>query len=72
MEKMYGIKLPRKVSTRTGQLRQPTPEELLQTYAAARGFMTTKGVPDESRAARFILKDYITVRVGVWLELTFV
>ena len=38
----------------------PNAEELLSAYARARGFATTGvGVPDESRAARYILKDYV-------------
>ncbi|KAF2143058.1 uncharacterized protein K452DRAFT_307935 [Aplosporella prunicola CBS 121167] len=38
----------------------PTAEELLRAYATARGFSTQGlGQPDESRAARFVLKDYV-------------
>lgn len=38
----------------------PTGEEMLRAYAIARGFSTQGlGQPDESRAARFILKDYV-------------
>ncbi|GKT58767.1 ribosome biogenesis GTPase [Colletotrichum tofieldiae] len=38
----------------------PTAQELLSAYAKARGF-TTQGLgqPDESRASRYILKDYV-------------
>ncbi|KAF1735193.1 Large subunit GTPase 1 [Beauveria bassiana] len=37
-----------------------TAEELLRAYAAARGFKTSGlGQPDQSRAARYILKDYV-------------
>jgi large subunit GTPase 1 len=38
----------------------PSANELLRAYARARGFATTgQGQPDESRAARYILKDYV-------------
>jgi large subunit GTPase 1 len=38
----------------------PTAEEVLRAYATARGFSTQGlGQPDESRAARFVLKDYV-------------
>ena len=38
----------------------PIAEEILAAYAKARGFSTTgQGQPDESRAARYILKDYV-------------
>lgn len=39
----------------------PTAEEMLIAYAKARGFTRTgQGQPDESRAARYILKDYVS------------
>jgi large subunit GTPase 1 len=39
---------------------EPTAHDLLRAYARARGFATTgQGQPDESRAARYILKDYV-------------
>lgn len=38
----------------------PTGEEVLRSYARARGFQTQGlGQPDESRAARYVLKDYV-------------
>ncbi|KAJ3338045.1 hypothetical protein HDU93_010043 [Gonapodya sp. JEL0774] len=40
-------------------------EELLQTYAIARGFRRAQqGNPDESRAAKYILKDYVNDAVA--------
>ncbi|CAF0793027.1 unnamed protein product [Didymodactylos carnosus] len=39
--------------------RPPTSIELCSTYAYSRGFMTHKGIPDGSRAARILLKDYV-------------
>lgn len=59
-EALYGVK----VHTRPleeGGTGIPTAEEILVAYAAARGFATTgQGQPDESRAARYILKDYVS------------
>lgn len=42
----------------------PTAEEFLNAYARARGFMRSgQGNPDESRAARYILKDYVNAKL---------
>ena len=58
-EALYGVK----VQTRPleeGGTGTPTAEEILTAYAIARGFAKTgQGQPDESRAARYILKDYV-------------
>jgi len=56
---MYRIMLP---LPREGEdeYRPPTAVELCSTYAYGRGFMTHKGIPDGSRAARLILKDYVS------------
>lgn len=59
-EALYGVK----VHTRPleeGGTGTPTAEEILIAYAIARGFTKTgQGQPDESRAARYILKDYVS------------
>lgn len=59
-EALYGVK----VHTRPleeGGTGIPTAEEILIAYAIARGFTKTgQGQPDESRAARHILKDYVS------------
>lgn len=59
-EALYGVK----VHTRPleeGGTGIPTAEEILTAYAIARGFAKTgQGQPDESRAARYILKDYVS------------
>ncbi|KAI4203949.1 MAG: hypothetical protein LQ348_001362 [Seirophora lacunosa] len=59
-EALYGVK----VHTRPleeGGTGIPTAEEILVAYAIARGFAKTgQGQPDESRAARYILKDYVS------------
>mmetsp|Transcript_17093 Transcript_17093/g.19713 ORF Transcript_17093/g.19713 Transcript_17093/m.19713 type:complete len:255 (-) Transcript_17093:36-800(-) len=47
-EKVYKIKLPEKF----------TASELLQVYSGYYGYVTGRGIPDESKAARIMLKDY--------------
>lgn len=60
LEAIYGIHI-RTRPLEEGGTGLPTASELLASYAKARGF-TTQGVgqPDESRAARVILKDYVS------------
>jgi large subunit GTPase 1 len=63
MEALYGMKIhPRPLEEGgTGVL---TSEEILRAYAIARGFSTQGlGQPDESRAARYILKDYVKGKI---------
>lgn len=59
LENVYGVK----INTRPpeeGGTGIPTASELLRAYARARGFSTQgQGQPDESRAARYVLKDYV-------------
>lgn len=59
LEAIYGIHIKTR-PLEEGGTGIPTASELLASYARARGF-TTQGVgqPDESRAARVILKDYV-------------
>ncbi|KAJ8374324.1 hypothetical protein SKAU_G00049040 [Synaphobranchus kaupii] len=54
----YGISIIRPREDEDPQ-RPPTAEELLMAYGYMRGFMTTHGQPDQSRSARYILKDYV-------------
>ncbi|KKY25630.1 putative ribosome biogenesis gtpase lsg1 [Phaeomoniella chlamydospora] len=59
LEAVYGIKI-RTRALEEGGTGVPTASELLYAYAKARGFATTgQGNPDESRASRYILKDYV-------------
>ncbi|CAG8692878.1 979_t:CDS:2, partial [Acaulospora colombiana] len=59
LETIYGIKIKIK-SMEEGGTGTPTAEELLVAYATARGFTKSgHGNLDESRAARYILKDYV-------------
>lgn len=59
LEALYGMKIVTR-PIEEGGTGIPTAEELLSAYAKARGFTRTgQGQPDESRAARYILKDYV-------------
>ena len=59
-EALYGVKV-RTRPLEEGGTGIPTAEEILIAYAVARGFTKTgQGQPDESRAARYILKDYVS------------
>ena len=60
LENVYGVKIHTRPIEEGGTGR-PTASEVLRAYAKARGFATTgHGGPDESRAARHILKDYVS------------
>lgn len=60
LEAVYGIQIRTRALEEAGT-GVPTAEELLVAYARARGFTRTgQGQPDESRAARYILKDYVS------------
>lgn len=59
LEAVYGMKIQTR-PIEEGGTGMPTAGELLSAYATARGFATQgQGGPDESRAARYILKDYV-------------
>ncbi|POO01371.1 Circularly permuted (CP)-type guanine nucleotide-binding (G) protein [Trema orientale] len=58
IENVYKINLP-KPKPYEPQSRPPLALELLRTYCASRGYVASSGLPDETRAARQILKDYI-------------
>ncbi|KAJ6408788.1 hypothetical protein OIU84_008479 [Salix udensis] len=58
IEDVYKIDLP-KPRPYEPQSRPPLASELLRTYCASRGYVASSGLPDETRAARQILKDYI-------------
>jgi large subunit GTPase 1 len=63
LEAVYGLKIMTR-PLEEGGTGVPTAEELLSAYARARGFTRTgQGQPDESRAARYILKDYVKGRL---------
>ncbi|EMC97104.1 hypothetical protein BAUCODRAFT_68768 [Baudoinia panamericana UAMH 10762] len=59
LEAVYGMKIVTRPIDEGGT-GTPTGEEVLRAYARARGFFTQGlGQPDESRAARSVLKDYV-------------
>ncbi|KAK9734625.1 hypothetical protein RND81_04G152900 [Saponaria officinalis] len=58
IEEVYKIKLP-KPKPYESQSRPPLASEVMRAYCAARGYTASSGLPDETRAARQILKDYI-------------
>jgi len=59
LEAIYGMKIHVR-PLEEGGTGVPTASEILSAYATARGFSTQgMGQPDESRAARYILKDYV-------------
>uniref|UniRef100_A0A8C7QYN4 Large subunit GTPase 1 homolog n=1 Tax=Oncorhynchus mykiss TaxID=8022 RepID=A0A8C7QYN4_ONCMY len=58
LEGTYGINIIRPREDEDPD-RIPNYEELLMAYGYMRGFMTTHGQPDQSRSARYVLKDYV-------------
>ena len=58
IEEVYKINLP-KPKPYELQSRPPLATELLRTYCASRRYVASSGLPDETRAARQILKDYL-------------
>ncbi|XP_066260673.1 large subunit GTPase 1 homolog isoform X1 [Euwallacea similis] len=62
IEDLYGIMLPKPLEGEDPD-RSPTAEELLNAYAYNRGFMTANGQPDNARAARYVLKDFMNGRL---------
>lgn len=58
IEEIYNISLPKPKSYEP-QDRPPLASELLRAFCASRGYVGASGLPDETRAARLILKDYI-------------
>ncbi|KAJ0250703.1 GTPase LSG1-2 [Hirschfeldia incana] len=58
IESVYNISLP-KPKTYERQSRPPHAAEVLRAYCASRGYVASSGLPDETKAARQILKDYL-------------
>ena len=59
LEAIYGMHIDTR-PLEEGGTGFPTALEILRAYATARGFSTQgQGQPDESRASRYILKDYV-------------
>lgn len=60
LEAVYGIHIRIQSIDDGGNGKYPTARELLNAYARSRGYMTQGfGSADESRASRYILKDYV-------------
>lgn len=63
-QSLYGIIFPKSDSNAPDQADYKVSAlELLSTYGYSRGFMTQRGLPDTSRAARYILKDFVVGRL---------
>ncbi|CEP64789.1 ribosome biogenesis GTPase LSG1 LALA0_S13e03048g [Lachancea lanzarotensis] len=63
IEATYGIHIQTKSEDEGGD-GIPTAQEILVSYARARGYMTQGfGAADESRASRYILKDYVNSKL---------
>lgn len=58
LEDKYGIIIAKPLEGEDPN-RPPHSEELLLAYGYNRGFMTANGQPDQSRSARYVLKDYV-------------
>jgi large subunit GTPase 1 len=62
LESVYGLRLPPPAADEDPD-RPPTPAELLRALAASRGWGASSGLPDETRAGRRLLKDYVDGKV---------
>lgn len=63
-QSLYGLIFPKTESGSPEEAhRKVTALELLSTYGYSRGFMTQRGLPDTSRASRYILKHFVTGRL---------
>ncbi|CAK9319437.1 unnamed protein product [Citrullus colocynthis] len=62
IEDVYKINLP-KPKPYEPQSRPPLASELLKVYCVSRGYVASSGLPDETRASRQILKDYVDGKI---------
>ncbi|KZT35631.1 P-loop containing nucleoside triphosphate hydrolase protein [Sistotremastrum suecicum HHB10207 ss-3] len=63
LERTYGLSIRHRTEEEGGD-DQVTGEDLLMSYAIARGFARSgQGNPDEARAARYVLKDYVNAKL---------
>ncbi|KAK9862042.1 hypothetical protein WJX84_003960 [Apatococcus fuscideae] len=62
LEKACGLRLP-SPAMHEPQDRAPTAAEVLRTWAVARGWTAASALPDEARAGRAIMKDYVAGRL---------
>ncbi|CAI7887248.1 unnamed protein product [Closterium sp. NIES-53] len=59
LETIYGLTFPPPPAHERPD-RPPKAAEILKAYARSRGHVVSSGLPDETRAARIILKDYLS------------
>nr|XP_015912339.1 large subunit GTPase 1 homolog [Parasteatoda tepidariorum] len=57
LESSYSLLIPS--TGEKGRDTIPTAEEFLNAHGYSRGYMTSRGLPDNARSARYILKDFI-------------
>lgn len=62
LEKVYKISIS-KPKPYESQTRAPFASELIRAYCSSRGYVSSSGLPDETKAARQILKDYIDGKI---------
>ncbi|XP_055597013.1 large subunit GTPase 1 homolog [Uranotaenia lowii] len=58
LEDVYGIMIAKPLEGED-PTRSPFSEELLLAFSYQRGYMTANGQPDQSRGARYVLKDFV-------------
>lgn len=64
LETMYGIKIKTRDEEGKDVNREARGEEICQAYAVSRGYRKgSQGHPDEARAARYLLKDYVNGKI---------
>lgn len=64
LEATYSISIPVSDSAKEGKENRTNGLDMLSAYAVSRGFTRQgQGNPDETRAARFVLKDYVNARL---------
>lgn len=69
LENIYNVKVPKynEIPLNEGLLEIST-RNFLRAHALSRGFTkSTQGNPDESRSARYILKDYVNAKI-IWCQ----
>ncbi|KAF7492304.1 Large subunit GTPase 1 -like protein [Sarcoptes scabiei] len=59
-EDLYGILLKQSNDSTIGSDSKVSPLELLTAYGYSRGFMTQRGLPDTSKSAKIIIKDFVS------------
>lgn len=63
LERGYNMRLPKPLP-HENRNRQPTAAELMDGLAQARGYIRDRGVPDQSRAGKALLRDYASGKIA--------